>query len=450
MSGNRLLVIGGVAAGMSAASQARRRKPDLEVVVLEKGRWVSYGACGMPYNIQDPKRMIEDLVVITPERFRDERGIDLRLNTEALQIDLAGGRCRLRGPQGEGWLDFDSLVLATGCRPKTMDWPGLDLAGVFALHTLDQAGQIKDHLNRPDLRRAVVIGGGHIGLEMADVLTARGLAVTLVKPGTGLPSGYPDEISGVVRSELERYGVEVRTGVRIAGLEGDDRVRRVVTDGGALDADVVLVAVGVQPAVELARTAGVALGESGAIAVDAFMQTSADHVYAAGDCAEAHHLLLERGVFMPRGTTANKQGRIAGANAAGDRERFRGVLGTSVTKVFSLAVGHTGLMEAEAARAGFEPLVASIRAKTRAHSYPGARDILVRLVFNRPDGRLLGGQLVGGEGVAKRIDVLVAALAANWTVADLAALDLSYAPPFAPVWDPLLVAANQARKKVGR
>ena len=444
----RLVVVGGVAAGMSAASQAKRRLPSLEVIVLERGDWVSYGACGMPYNIEDPQRRIDDLVVISAERFRTERGIDVRTRHEVTRIDLAKREVEVRHGSSERRVGFDRLVLATGCRPVHPDFAGLDLPGVFELHTLDQAAAIKAYLNDRDLRRAVVIGGGHIGLEMTDVLTARGLEVTLFKRSSALPSGAPPEISQWVTAECERYGVRIRTGDGVLGFEGQGGVRRVNTSAGPVDADLVIVATGVRPAVELAAGAGIALGESGAIAVDAFMQTSAEGVYAAGDCAEAHHLVLGRGAFVPRGTTANKQGKIAGANLVGAQERFRGVLGTSVTKVFGLGVGHTGLTEADAEAAGLEAQAVFIKARTRAHSYPGAKDIGVRLVFEPTGGRLLGAQLVGGEGVAKRLDVLVAAITAGWTVEELSGLDLSYAPPFAPVWDPVLVAANIARKKV--
>ena len=445
----KMIVVGGVAAGMSAASQAKRRKKDLEVIVFEQGPWVSYGACGMPYNIQDPKRPIDDLVVITPEQFREKRGIDVRLHHEVKAIEVKTGSVTVSGGNGEETHAYDRLVIATGCRAVHPPFSGMEKDGVFLLHTLVQAERIKTYLKDRPLKRAVVLGGGHIGLEMADVLAERGLSVTVVKRSEDVPSGYPQEIVKVVRAELESHGVEVRAGARVLGFVGDGRVEAVNTDAGDLPADLVLVATGVTPEVGLAQAAGIRIGESGAIAVDERMQTSAEGVYAAGDCAEAHHIVLGKGVFIPRGTTANKQGKIAGANAVGAAERFRGVMGTSVTKVFDLAVGHTGLMDSEAREAGFDPVAVAIRAKTRAHAYPGSRDIHVRLVFERKTGRILGAQMAGGEGMAKRLDVLVAALHAGWTVEDLASLDLSYAPPFAPVWDPILVCANVARKKVG-
>ncbi len=445
---NRLVVIGGVAAGMSAASQAKRRQPDLEVVVFEKGPWVSYGACGMPYNIQDPKRPIEDLVVISADRFRNERGIDLHTDSEVIDLDLAARTVTFETSQGDRRLEFDQLVLATGCRPKAPSFANMDLPGVFFLHTLKDAKSIKHYLAEQNPRRAVVIGGGHIGLEMTDVLVARGLAVTLLKRNDAVPTGYPEPVATLVREEIGSHGVELITGSRVTGFTGQGQVESVETDKGSLPADLVLVATGVEPVVNLATKAGIRLGTSGAIAVDDQLGTSAEGVFAAGDCAEAYHLLTGQGAFIPRGTTANKQGRICGANVVGAGQKFRGVLGTSITKVFDMAVGHTGLMEAEAQQAGFAPQAIQIKARSRAHAYPGAKDIHVRLVFDQSSGRVLGAQMAGGEGIAKRLDVIAAALQANFTVEDLGALDLSYAPPFAPVWDPILVAANIARKKV--
>ncbi len=444
----RLVVIGGVAAGMSAASQAKRRQKDLDVVVLEKSDWVSYGACGMPYNIEDPNRKIDDLVVISAERFRTERGIDVRTRTEATEIDLAKHEVVAKRPDGQSRIGFDRLVIATGCTPVHPNLEGMNLPGIFQLHTLDQAASIKRWLNDPSLKRAVVVGGGHIGLELVDVLTARGLAVTLIRRSPTLPSGAPREITAQVEAELQKYGVEVRTGDTVVGFEGQGKVQRVLTSSGPLDADIVIVATGVRPAIDLAKNAGIEIGPSGAIAVDDHMATSAQGVYAAGDCAEAHHIILNKGMFIPRGTTANKQGKIAGANAVGADERFRGVMGTSVMRIFGLSVANTGLTDSQAREAGLEAQAVMIKAKTRAHAYPGAKDILVRLLFQPSGGKLLGAYMLGGEGVAKRIDIIVAALTAGFTVDDLASLDLSYAPPYAPVWDPILVAANIARKKV--
>ncbi len=442
----RLVVVGGVAAGLSAASQARRRRPDLDVVVLERGPSVAYGRCGLAYQLEAAGRSLEELVVSTPERLAAERDLDVRPDTEVIGLELARGRLWLRRPGGEGELGFDRLVLATGCRPLPPPWPGGALPGVFVLRTLEHARALQRYLPDRSLRRAVVVGGGHLGVELADVLAARGLRVSLLYRGPGLPAGYPPELSARVEAELARAGVELRPGVEVGALEGDSRVRQVVTAGGAIEADLVLVALGVQPEVTLGAAAGLRLGQSGAYEVDAGQRCSAPGVFAAGDCAEVFHLLQGRWVYLPRGTTANRQGRVAGANAAGADERAPGVVGTAVTRVCSLEVGHTGLDEHAARAAGFDPRVAFVEAHTRGRAYPGGREIAVRLVFDGPGGRVLGAHLVGGEGVAGRLGVLAAALAAGFDVDRLAGLDLAYSPPVAPAWDPLLVAAQAAQR----
>lgn len=447
MTGERLVVVGGVAAGMSAASQAKRRRPQMEVTVLEKGRYVSYGACGMPYNIMDPGRAIDDLVVITPDAFRTERGIDVRLEHYVEEIDVKRREITYRQPERSARMGFDRLVIATGCRPRVPPAAQLGLDGVFVLHNLEDAARIKRYLLEPQVKGAVVVGGGHIGLEMAEVFSARGLEVTLLKRSEGLPPGYPPDMSAKVLKELRRQGVNFVSPVEVRALEGQGRVTGVETSRGRLAAELVLFATGVEPEVELARAAGIRIGRSGAIEVDRLQQTSEEGIYAAGDCCESWHRLLERGEFIPRGTTANKQGRIAGANVSGAHEQFAGVLGTSITKVFGLEVGHTGLFEQQAKQICSQTRTATITARTRAHAYPGSKEITVKLVFDGSNGRLLGAQMVGGEHVAKRLDVVAAAIQAGWTVEELTGLDASYAPPYAPVWDPILVAANQARKK---
>jgi len=449
----RVVVIGGVAAGMSAASQAKRRAPDTRVVVFERGRHISYGACGMPYNIEDPERSIEDLVVLSPERAREERGIELHLRHEALAIEPRERRVRVRDLRSgeEREEPYDALVLATGAEAIRLPLPGMDLPGVEVLRTLDDGARIKDRLG-PGVRRAVIVGAGYVGMEMAHVLTERGLEVTVLeKLPQVLPGWGPETVTEVAR-ELERHGVAVRTGVSVEGVEAgaDGQVAAVIADGERYPADLVLQAVGIRPAVALAREAGARLGDTGAIWVNQYQQTSLDGVWAAGDCCEAYHRILRRNAWIPLGTTANKQGRIAGANAIGARERFAGIVGTAGFRVFDLEVARAGL-GLEAARAeGFEPVSVTIRQRSRAHGYPGGAPIQVTLVADRPTGILLGAELVGREGAALRVNVIAAALAAHMTVADVRGLDLVYAPPFAPVWDPVLVAANQLAKKVGR
>jgi NADPH-dependent 2,4-dienoyl-CoA reductase/sulfur reductase-like enzyme len=445
----RIVVVGGVAAGMSAASQAKRRMPDARVVALERGSHVSYGACGMPYNIADPARKIEDLVVITPEQFRKDRGIDVRLRHEVLAIHPERRVLDVRDVDLCRSYEepYDKLVLATGAVPVRPPVPGIDLPGVFVLRDLSHGAVLKRHVDETGPREAVLIGGGYVGLEMAEVLRKRGLGVTVLEMAAQILPGYDSMIAQAAKSELERNEVHVETGIAVQSLEQSRSPGKLVvrTNRGALDADLVLAAVGIRPNVELARAAGVRLGASGAIAVDDGMRTNLPDVFAAGDCAEARHLVSGRPAWIPLGTTANKQGKVAGANAAGADERFGGIVGTAGFKLFEIEVARTGLGMADVRRLGIDALSSNSRHRSRGHAYPGGRTTDTVLIVERSSGRLLGAQMAG-ETAAKRIDVLAAALQAKMTVADVEQLDLSYAPPFAPVYDPILVAASVARK----
>lgn len=438
---------------MSAASQAKRRSPDAQVIVLERGPHVSYGACGMPYNLEDPERSMEDLVVMTPERFREERGLDVRVGHEVQRIypqaktvvvhdDATGLTEELR---------YDKLVIATGARAIRPPLPGLDLPGVFLMRQLTDGAALKRFVAETKPKRAVVIGAGYIGMEMCEAFRVRGLEVTLLELAGQVVPGFQPEIATLVAKELERNGVVVRTGQRVTAVETRDGAASplaVRTEEEVFAADVVLVSVGVRPNVDLAVHAGVALGETGAIAVDAFMRTNVPDLLAAGDCVEARHVVTDRPVWVPLGTTANKTGKIAGANAAGEELRFPGIAGTAVFKVFGLEVARTGITPEDAARGGIAAVTASSQQSSRGHGYPGAKKLTTLLTAERGTGRLLGAQMVGAEGVATRIDVFATALSAKMTLEDVEGLDLAYAPPFAPVYDPILIAATVARKRV--
>jgi NADPH-dependent 2,4-dienoyl-CoA reductase/sulfur reductase-like enzyme len=446
----RIVIIGGVAAGMSAASQAKRRSPESEVVVLERGPYISYGACGMPYNLEDPARAMDDLVVLTPERAR-QRGIDVRTRHEVESVDPAARRLRVHDLATDAAYDlaYDALVIATGAVAARPPIPGLDLPGVFVLRELTDGSALKQHLADKGPQSAVIVGAGYIGMEMAEALTKRGLQVTVLEKLEQVVPGFEPVIAAAVLAELERHRVRVQTSVTVAAVErtGEVGALQVRVDGGRVPADLVLVSAGVRPNVALAREAGVPLGATGAIAVDAGMRTGTPGVFAAGDCAEAPHLVTGKPAYIPLGTTANKQGKVAGANAVGADERFGGIVGTAAFKVFDLEVGRTGLGLAEARQQGFDALAAVSLHGSRGHAYPGGNTITTVLVAERGTGRLLGAQMVG-ENVAKRVDVLATALHARMTVADVESLDLSYAPPFAPVYDPILVAATVARKEI--
>ena len=443
----RLVVVGGVAAGMSAAAKARRTNKDLEIVVYERSGYVSYGSCGFPYFVKGEIPRIEDVIVRTPEQFA-KQGIQAHVHHEVIAIDTDAHTVQVRNLEtGETFTDrWDKLILATGGVAARPPIPGLDLPGIFTLRTPEDAVAVRRWIEEQRPRRGVIVGGGYIGLEMAEALAAHGIHVTLVEM---LPQVLPNMDADMVQhvhEELERQGVDLQLEHRVEAFAGNGRVREVIAGGEHFPADIVIFSVGVKPNVTLAREAGIALGPTGAVAVDDHMRTNVPNVWAAGDVAEAHHLVTGKPAYIPLGTTANKQGRVAGTNAAGGDARFAGVVGTAVVKVFDLEVARTGLSERQAREEGFDPASVTVTASSRAHYMPGHQPIHVKLVFEKGSHRLLGAQMVGREGVAKRIDIIAAALHAGWTTYDLATLDLSYAPPFAPVWDPVLVAANVANR----
>ncbi len=366
----RLLVIGGVAAGMSAASAAKRVKPDLEVVVLEKGAHISYGACSLPYYISGDIPRIEDLVVLTPQEAEETRGVKVLTRHEALAIDLDRGEVLARTPEGEKAIPFDRLVLATGGLPIVPPWPGVDLEGVFTLRTLEDGTAIGRFIEERRPHRVVIVGGGYIGMEMSEAFRKRGLEVVVVEKMDRVLGTMDREITEVVERELASQGMELHKETSVEGFGGDGRVREVLTDRGSFAADMVLLAIGVRPNSRLAEEAGIALGTKGAVAVDGHLQTDVPGVYAAGDCAETIHLVTGKKVYIPLGTTANKQGRVAGENAAGLDHTFEGVMGTAVTKVFRLQVARTGLTGLEAEREGYDVLKVSIEGRSRAHACP--------------------------------------------------------------------------------
>ena len=442
------MVIGGDAAGMSAAAQARRRRDvhDLDIVVFERGRYTSYSACGIPYWIGDSVGPMDVLVARSPERHR-ANGLDVRTRTEITDIDIANRSVTAvdldTGTRStERW---DHLLVATGSVPLRPDIPGIDARGVHGVQTLDDGVALRQDL-ASGTARVVVVGGGYIGLEIAEAMKQRGLAVTVVDRSTTPIGSFDPDIGELIAQAVRNLGIDLVLGdaaVRIA-TEGGRGVGVETAAGRKLPADLVVLGLGVRPNVALARAAGIPLGPSGGIAVDRRMHTRVPGVWAAGDCVESVHRTSAQPVVVALGTHANKQGRVVGINIGGGYAEFAGVIGTAVTKVCTVEVARTGLSEAEATAAGFEFVVASIDSTTRAGYFPGAKPIRVKMIAERRRGRLLGAQIVGEEGAAKRIDVLATAIWNQMTVDDILGLDLSYAPPFAPVWDPVLIAARKA------
>ncbi|WP_030492124.1 FAD-dependent oxidoreductase [Micromonospora chokoriensis] len=447
----RLIVIGGDAAGMSAASQARRRRDraDLEIVVFERGHFTSYSACGIPYWISGLVPGPEELIARDPETFRTKYAMDVRMRHEVTSIDLDRREVVAQDLEGGGEVRerFDDLVYATGAVPVKPPWAVTDAGGVFGMQTLDDGAALRDWLDaEPQPRQAVVVGGGYIGVEMAEALIQRGLSVTLVEAGEQPMSTVDGDMGELVAEAMRGLGITIRSGLSVTGLqERDGRVSAVVTAEGPIPADVVVMGLGVRPNTALAEAAGLPLGPTGAIRVDRRMRVPGfPGIWAAGDCVETLHRVSGLPVHVPLGTHANKQGRVAGTNIGGGYATFAGVIGTAVTKVCDLEVGRTGLRERDAAAAGFEFVSVIAESTNRAGYYPGARPMTVKLIAERPSGRLLGAQIVGWSEAAKRIDTLAVALWNGMTVDDMTALDLGYAPPYAPVWDPVLIAARKA------
>lgn len=449
----RLVVIGGDAAGMSAASQARRRKgPDeLEVVAFERGRRTSYSACGIPYWIAGDATGPDKLIARTPEKHR-ARDIDVRLGTEVVEIDRDRGRVRTRDVLGaEEWTGYDQLVIATGAVPKRPPIPGIDADGVYGVQILDDGEDIIEALDRRPLRDAVVVGGGYIGVEMAEALLRHGLRVTLVERSEQPMATLDPDMGRLVREAMECLGITVVTGapVREVLTGADGRVRAVATDAGEYPADVVVLGLGVAPNTGLARDAGLPIGAHGGLLTDRAMRVRDEEaIWAGGDCVEVLNLVSGGMQHIPLGTHANKQGRVIGTNIGGGYATFPGVVGTAVSKVCDLEIARTGLKESQARAAGLQYVTAVIESTSRAGYYPGAAPMTVKAIAERQTGRLLGLQIVGREGAGKRVDIGAVALTAGMTVEQMTALDLGYAPPFSPVWDPVLVAARKADGKV--
>jgi NADPH-dependent 2,4-dienoyl-CoA reductase/sulfur reductase-like enzyme len=446
----RLVVIGGDAGGMTAASQARRARPpdDLEIVAFERGNYTSYSACGIPYFLGGVVDDFDSLIVRTPTEFHERSQIDARVGHEVTAIDKDRRTVTVRGPDGETTEGFDQLVIAIGGSPTRPDLPGIDADGIFGVQVLDDAVAIGKALEESPTT-AVVVGGGYIGLEMAEAFVNRGIEVTLVEGGPQPLRALDPDMGVLVAEALRGLGVKVHCGEPVTAFEtSNGRVSGVVTDAGTYPADIVSLGLGTRPNSALAEAAGIPIGPSGGIKVDRRMETEIEGIWSAGDCAEKFHLVSRSPVTIALGTHANKEGRVAGINIGGGYATFPGVLGTAVTKVCGIEVARTGLKETEAADAGFETVSVVVDSTTRAGYFPDTKPIKTKMIVEGRSGRLLGAQIIGEEGAAKRIDAIAMALWNEMTVDQMMHVDLGYAPPFAPVWDPILITARAAWSKV--
>ncbi len=448
--GERIIIVGGNAAGMTAASRAKRLDPSLDVTIVEAGPFISYSICGFPYYLSGLVPRHEDLLSFTPAKLEGERGILAKTGLRADQV-VSSRRvleCTELDTGRQVELAYDRLVICTGYVPKRPDIRGLDLGNVLTVSRLEHGIQVRDLARAAPTRRAAVVGAGYIGLMMAHGLAGLGLQVLLFDRHPHVFRQVDDDVAELIEEELRRNGVQLFLDNPVRRLVGENGAVRGVEVGKEIHGvDFALVDVGVLPNVALAERSRIPLGLSGAIQTDARGMTALGGVYAAGNCAETLHLVSNKPVFSSLGTTAAKQGRVVGENLAGHRSSFAGSLETSVEKVFDLAVGRTGLTVREAVKAGFRAEAVLVKARDRGAYYPGAAKMSVKLIFEKGTGRLLGGQIVGGDASAKRIDTLVTALTARLSLTDLAQLDLAYAPPFGTLWDPIQIAANVALRK---
>lgn len=443
--GETFVVVGGDAAGMSAASKAKRDDPELDVIVYEQGEWVSYAACGMPYYVKGTVDDLEDLVAVTPQEFVEERDIDLRTHHEVVELRLDQKEVVVESDEGQHRQDYDHLLIGTGARAMRPPFDGMDFEGVFTLRSMDQADDIEEYVTATQPDSAAIVGGGYVGVEMAEALEARDVSVSMFEMLPHVLQPFGETAARVVEDHLEAEGVDLHLETAVEGFDGAESVERVAYEGGSEPADLVIVGVGVEPNVELAAEAGVELGETGAIETDEYGRTSEPNVYAAGDCAEATNAVTGEPDHVPLALTANRAGRAIGQTIAGSPTEVGEIAGTAIVKAFDLGVARTGIVEEEQAReAGFDPVSATIEAPTRPHYYPGAESLTITLQADAETGRVLGASMVGRDGV-KRIDTVVTAVQAGLTVSELESLDLAYAPPFSPVWDPVLTAAKVLR-----
>lgn len=443
-----VIIIGGNAAGLSAASQVKRLQPGWEVIVFEKGLYISYAGCGMPYFLGGIVNEFTDLLELSPAEVINERQIDLRLEHEVLAVDAEKKQLRVKTPLCEESVSFDTLLIATGALPLV---EGMRLIPerprrVFTLKSMEDTREIAAFLRETKPRSCAVIGGGYIAVEMLEAFLERGLETHLLHRRDQLANTFEPEISSLLLEKMRAKGIvlDLKRGAKELVEEGD-RVK-VGTDSGDLVFDFVLVATGVRPHTDFLLESGITLGIKGAVVVDRYMQTNYPYIYAAGDCAQTTSIITGKPAYVPLAPKANKEGYIAGINMAGGREQFPGIGETAITKFADLGVGRTGLTLEGAMQHGFNAVKYSFSSRSRARYYPGSENIHSVIVINKDDGRFLGAQLAGPLDSVKRIDVYATLIQKGMTLEDAFQLDLAYAPPFSPVYDPVILAARLGKK----
>jgi NADPH-dependent 2,4-dienoyl-CoA reductase/sulfur reductase-like enzyme len=429
---------------MSAASKARRTDPNLDISVYTDEEYISYAGCGLPYFIGGIIDTKSKLLARSVESFKDQN-ISVNLMSRLESIDPHNKKIKIRDLQNNilNEDNYHKLVIATGARAMVPPFEGVGLKGIFTLRTVSDSLRIKEYLNDEKPQNIVIIGGGYIGLEMVETFVEKWCKVTLIERAPHIIPNMDEDMAEILTEYLTDKGVEVRTGESVKGFTGKDKIESVVTDKGEIPADFVLLSIGVLPNTEVAAECGITLGAKNAILADRKMGTNIEDIFAAGDCATAPHVVSGKDVYIPLGTTANKQGKIAGENAAGGNASFNGVIGTGIARVMEMEVSRTGLSERECSDLGILYESRKIKSRTSAHYCPNSRSIHLKIIAEQGTGRILGSQIVGYQGAASRIDMMAVAITAKSTVRQLMDMDLAYSPPFSPVWDPVLVALNQ-------
>jgi NADPH-dependent 2,4-dienoyl-CoA reductase/sulfur reductase-like enzyme/rhodanese-related sulfurtransferase len=451
----KVIVIGGVAAGPKAASKIIRNNPEAEVTIIEKGEFLSYAGCGLPYYISGVVKEQKELMATPVGTVRDSvffqhvKNVKVLNHTEATAIDKIKKTVTVRFEDGTtDQLSYDKLVLAVGAIPVKPNLPGIELHNIFTLHGVEDAEGIKSLLEENKAKDAVIIGGGLIGVEMAEALSQRGCRVSIIEMQDQILPMFDSEMAALMEKYFEEKGIKILTGTKVLGFEGRDKVQRIMTDYDAVSTDMVIMSVGVKPNIALAKACGLEIGPTGAIQVNEKMQTSGLDIYAAGDCVEIKNLVTGKPGFIPLGSTANKHGRVVANNICGIKDSFPGVLGSTICKFFDFNIAKTGLSEKEAKDAGFDAVICLSPSPDRAHFMPDAKLLYLKLVADKKTRKLLGAQAAGPGNGDKRVDTAAAAISAGMTVDDVANLDLCYAPPYAPAMDNLIVAANILRNKL--
>jgi NADPH-dependent 2,4-dienoyl-CoA reductase/sulfur reductase-like enzyme len=440
----KILIIGGDAAGMSAAMQMVRNSSGYEITVLEKGGVYSYGQCGLPYVISGKIESTDRLIARTPSTFKEKYGIDARVFHEVQKVGVENKMVSgINHSNGETFsLPFDRLLIATGVSSVVPEWEGVTLPGIFSLKTIPDAKAIMDYLES-DIHNVTVIGGGYIGLEMAESFAELGKKVTIIERNEQLAKIFDKDMAELIHEEAVKHNIVLKMGESVEAFGGSDHVESVKTEKGEYETDLVLVAVGVKPNTLFLEGTGIKTIGNGAIQVNAYMQTSIEDIYAAGDCATQYHRVKEKDDHVPLGTHANKQGQIAGLNMVDVHKTFKGIVGTSIIKFFDLTLGRTGLSEKEAKIMNIPCGSVTITATDIAGYYPDDKKMKLKLVYHKETHKVLGGQIIGENGVDKRIDVLATAIFHSMTTEELLDLDLAYAPPYNGVWDPIQQAARR-------